>query len=258
MRLDNPKSKIENLKSGFTLIELLVVVAIIAVLVSLLLPALGAARAKGQQTSCASRLHQSGMAMHMYANDYQDYIFLYSSWSPGVYEMSWTMVLFNDTYGTMLKDKAGLYLSDANAAVCPTQLPNKFDSKNYVYGVNLDTDTPEIPLTAKVVSVNGGTPSYYLRSLTKTATPDRAILLGDSVRAHPAEPASYGWQFFVLNFDPKLYSSQGYYWGVHTRHRGQANLLFMDGHMEGGGLSWMKRFGIKSVYNEQLQPVDKD
>ncbi len=244
-------------RNGFTLIELLVVVAIIAMLVAMLLPALGAARAKGQQTRCGNRLHQSGIAMQMYAGDNHDYIFLYSSWSPATYEMSWMMVLYNDTYGTMLKDKAGLYLSDPNAAVCPTQLPNKFDSKNYVYGVDLSTNTPESPLVSKVVSVNGGNPTYYFRSVTQTASPDHTILLADTVLANPTSPVDYGWQFFVLNTDPKLYESSGYYWGVHVRHRGQANLLFLDGHAEGGGLSWLKRFGIKSVYNEQLQIVDK-
>jgi prepilin-type N-terminal cleavage/methylation domain-containing protein/prepilin-type processing-associated H-X9-DG protein len=69
MRTGNHKSKIKNLKS-FTLIELLVVVAIIAVLVALLLPALAQARERGKQLVCSTRLRQLGTALTHYANDY--------------------------------------------------------------------------------------------------------------------------------------------------------------------------------------------
>ncbi|MFH1747187.1 MAG: type II secretion system protein [Planctomycetota bacterium] len=57
---------------GFTLIELLVVVAIIAMLISILLPALGAARDKAKDTVCASNLRQIGLATEYYVRDNQD------------------------------------------------------------------------------------------------------------------------------------------------------------------------------------------
>ena len=65
-------------REAFTLIELLVVIAIISVLASMLMPVFARSRAKARQTACQSNLHQLGLAIKMYVEDYDEFMPLWS------------------------------------------------------------------------------------------------------------------------------------------------------------------------------------
>ena len=203
---------------GFTLIELLVVVAIIALLVSILLPALAAAREQARSVYCMSSLKQQGTAMMYYAGDYDDYLATYSiqkNGMTGVYWGNYGYLKRLDPYVRRVrpmdddKDTSNIYR-------CPS------DNEDYAYG----TGSNYMEKTS------------YMLNAGKT----RYGLMSRPVRWLPYKTTDYpckakGFQ----NIPPRHYdlreaSREGmhcdlaYISGYNLIHRGGYNTVFLDWH----------------------------
>ncbi|MEM1184972.1 MAG: prepilin-type N-terminal cleavage/methylation domain-containing protein [Planctomycetota bacterium] len=108
-------------RAGFTLIELLVVIAIIALLIGILLPALGKAREAAQSAKCLANVRSNGLAMQTYANDWDGWFPVVpgSDANPAVQGGPPPFLTFQDNVGGL----AGLYslfqVGDADKSTTP-------------------------------------------------------------------------------------------------------------------------------------------
>jgi type II secretory pathway pseudopilin PulG len=69
-----PRTSLQSRATAFTLVELLVVIGVVALLLSLLLPALARARSVSRAITCASQLREMGNGMILYSHDYNGWI----------------------------------------------------------------------------------------------------------------------------------------------------------------------------------------
>jgi prepilin-type N-terminal cleavage/methylation domain-containing protein/prepilin-type processing-associated H-X9-DG protein len=237
---------------GFTLVELLVVVAIIAVLIALLLPALSAVKERARRAYCGSNLRQIALAHQMYLDDYQDN-FLYNF---GSLNVRWS-------YGG--KDEG--YLTQGAGALRPRPL-NRYialdgsgNNKAEVFHCPSDTGALGLrdPNVQNFRTYDLWGNSYPLNEallarplhLMESLPPERRIYTPPVRLAEIEYPLAMvvlagDQQYFWSQLGIDLYSA---FW--HDRSGAEVNLAFLDGHAAFTRIEWGE--GVTGSYSFRIK-----
>jgi prepilin-type N-terminal cleavage/methylation domain-containing protein/prepilin-type processing-associated H-X9-DG protein len=206
----------------FTLIELLVVIAIIAILASMLLPALNKAKAKAHMINCLGKLKQIGIANQLYIADFSGYYPVKGSKSiaSGGYPLAWTSNLYNCGYVSGKKK---------DIFRCPSWKIDELWRTSKTYGVNWSSDS------GSEWKVNFA-PYKKIKEYSSYVThADTIFKPGHS---------NYPYQCYIFAY--KL-NRDGV---IHARHGNKANILIADGHAENLGIRDFKKFTLTYAIKE--------
>ncbi|MFI4910893.1 MAG: type II secretion system protein [Sedimentisphaeraceae bacterium JB056] len=167
MKLNVVRKRVRFNSRGFTLIELLVVISIIAVLMSIMMPALTKAREQAKMIVCRSNLKQLNMAANLWAQDHDD-------WAIGEY---WDRIGYDSSlhpYTDSSSGRNGDTVKEKDLYVCPSAKGHCFyDGQNAGYENRENLCT--YGANAYMILALGASPGEYSTELDGVATTNQSF-----------------------------------------------------------------------------------
>ena len=239
-----------SVRKAFTLVELLVVIGIIAVLISILLPALSRARAAAQSVTCLAQLRSYGAYVQMYVNENRNWLpcgfALLCSSSYDTYKDpvsgatvssgnfdGWMRTIGHKSEGSTAKTE--MAISQSPLLKCPAAIAaqeltttNANYTKTYAFNRGLWWSYGQ--------SILGKDPSQWgLTRVNQFKSPSESLLMADAAVINQfgywsGSTDGMGWYPpFFAHFGTKMTRVNTTNW---YRPDGRANVLFVDGHAE--------------------------
>jgi len=200
----------EGKHNAFTLIELLVVIAIIAILASMILPALSKAKEAGRRSFCGNNLHQLALADYMYASDNREYV------PPRSSTVRWPEKLLQNYVSV----KTLLCPSDTKAPTGSTDTSKRGDSAPRSYMINGFNDYFKETLdSADFSTFMNGTYGGSVKLSTITRPSDTAIF---------GEKQSTSTQYYVDLLEVSDWQGNDTTEIERNRHLTGSNFAFID------------------------------
>lgn len=233
---------------AFTLIELLVVISIIALLVGILLPALGAARQSAKSIVCMSNCRQIGTASTTYTVDNKDFFVRYREvYNPGSYPGTshgswWTAILHNQGY-----------MPERKGFSCPSlESEKKIEEADPMQPQQAEWAWSEYGMNSSNIGVvqrkqHFSLPLYTYSGTVPSGPNQGQTVAGLTISARISDFTKASNTIYFMDSVEKIgrtdYRGSGFvfdnsngsrvYGNPHPRHKLTANTTFADGHSEG-------------------------